>query len=39
MMRIVEKVQWILEWESSTFRWWGPGYLAFAVEALTKFLD
>ena len=39
MMRIVEKVQWILEWESSTFRWWGPNYLAFAIEALTKFLD
>lgn len=39
MMRIVEKVQWILEWESSTFRPWGPNYLVFAVKALAKFLN
>lgn len=39
MMQIIEIVQWVLEWECTTFRWWGPDYLAFAVTALTKFLD
>lgn len=39
MMRIIEKVEWILEWESPTFRSWGSDHLAFAVEALTKFLN
>lgn len=39
MMRIVEKVQWILEWENTAFRPWGPNYLVFAINALAKFLN
>lgn len=39
VMRTVELVHWILDWESPTFHQWGSNHLAYAVETLTKFLD
>lgn len=39
MMRIAEKVQWILEWKNIAYRPWGPSYLVFAIQAFSKFLN
>lgn len=39
VMRAVELVHWILDWESPTFRAWGLSHLAYAVTTLKKFLD
>lgn len=38
-MRTIDLVNWILEWESPSFRPWGPKYLSYAVETLTQFMS